>query len=108
MEWLSVASIIFSLGLLIFLALRGFSIIIIAPLASLFVILMNGMPILESLKENYMSGFINFAKNNYIIFLFAAMFGKFMEDSGAARTIAESLLKLIGKDSKFKVIISIV
>jgi len=108
MEWLSVASIIFSLGLLIFLALRGFSIIIIAPVASLVVILMNGMPILESLEENYMSGFINFAKNNYLIFLFAAMFGKFMEDSGAARTIAESLLKVIGKDSKFKVIISIV
>lgn len=108
MEWLSVASIVFSLGLLIFLALRGFSIIIIAPVASLVVILMNGMPVLESLEENYMSGFINFAKNNYLIFLFAAMFGKFMEDSGAARTIAESLLKLIGKDSKFKVIISIV
>jgi len=108
MEWLSVASIIFSLGLLIFLALRGFSIIIIAPVASLVVILMNGMPILESLEENYMSGFINFAKNNYLIFLFAAMFGKFMEDSGAARTIAESLLRVIGKDSKFKVIISIV
>lgn len=108
MEWLSVASIILSLGLLIFLALRGFSIIIIAPIASLVVILMNGMPILESLEENYMSGFINFAKNNYLIFLFAAMFGKFMEDSGAARSIAEGLLKVIGKDSKFKVIISIV
>src|SRR5699024_339630 len=108
MEWLSVASIIFSLGLLIFLSLRGFSIIIIAPVASLVVTLMNGMPILEILEENYMSVFINFAKNNYLIFLFAAMFGKFMEDSGAARTIAESLLRVIGKDSKFKVIISIV
>src|SRR5699024_12789774 len=69
---------------------------------------MNGMPVLEGLENDYMSGFVSFAKENYLIFLFAAMFGKFMEDSGAARTIAESLLKVIGKDSKFKVIISIV
>lgn len=108
MEWLSIISIILSLGLLIFLALKGFSIIIIAPIASLVVILMNGMPVLESLQESYMGGFINFAKTNYLIFLFAAMFGKFMEDSGAARSIADSLLKILGKDSKFKVLISIV
>lgn len=112
MEWLSLASIIVSLALLIFLALRGFSIIIIAPVASLVVILMNGMPILESLQDNYMSGFINFAKNNYLIFLFSAMFGKFMEDSGAARKIAESLLKLTnkisGKKSKYGVLVSVV
>lgn len=108
MEWLSVASIILSLGLLIFLALRGFSIIIIAPVASLVVILMNGMPILESMQENYMSGFINFAKNNYLIFLFSAMFGKFMEDSGAARKIADSLLKITGKKSKYSVLVTVV
>jgi H+/gluconate symporter-like permease len=69
------------------MALRGFSIIIIAPIASIIVILLNGMPFLEGLQENYMAGFINFAKNYYLIFLFAALFGKFMEDSGAARKI---------------------
>lgn len=108
MELLSVISIVLSLGLLIFLALRGFSIIIIAPIASLMVILLNQMPILDSLQEDYMGGFINFAKNYYLIFLFAALFGKFMEDSGAARSIANVLLKIIGRDSKFKVILSVV
>lgn len=108
MELWSILSIVLSLGVLIFLAFRGFSIIIIAPIASLIVIVFNQMPILESLQEDYMSGFINFAKNYYLIFLFAALFGKFMEDSGAARSIAESLLKVIGRKSKFKVIISIV
>ena len=108
MELWSVGVIILSLGILIFLALRGFSIIIIAPLASLIVIFLNNMPVLETLQEHYMSGFINFAKNNYLIFLFAALFGKFMEDSGAARAIAEKILKLIGRDSKFKVILAVV
>lgn len=66
------------------------------------------MPLLESLQDTYMSGFVNFAKNYYLIFLFAALFGKFMEDSGAARSIAEKMLNLIGRRSKFKAMMSIV
>ncbi|MDF2036357.1 SLC13 family permease [Cytobacillus oceanisediminis] len=108
MELWSVFTILLSLGILIFMALRGFSIIIIAPIASIIVILLNGMPFLEGMQESYMAGFINFAKNYYLIFLFAALFGKFMEDSGAARKIAEALLKIIGRESKFKVLIAVV
>ena len=55
-----------------------------------------------------MGGFINFAKKFYLIFLLAAMFGKLMEDSGAARTISRSILKIIGRGSKLKVLIAIV
>ncbi|MBM7648689.1 H+/gluconate symporter-like permease [Bacillus ectoiniformans] len=108
MEFWGVAVVFISLALLIFLALRGFSIIIIAPIASLVVIFLTQMPVLETMQENYMTGFVNFAKNFYLIFLFAAMFGKFMEDSGAARSIAEGILKVIGRGSKFNVLIAIV
>ncbi|MFJ7952067.1 GntP family permease [Lysinibacillus sp. NPDC096418] len=108
MEIWSLFTIIASLALLIFLALRGFSIIIIAPIASLVVILLNQMPILDSLQGNYMSGFMNFMKNYYLIFLFAAIFGKFMEDSGAARSIAEKLLIVMGRNSKFNALMAIV
>ena len=86
MDFWSVFVIIFSLTLLIVLALRGFTIIIIAPLVSIIVILLTQMPLLETLQDSYMGGFVNFAKNFYLIFLFAAIFGKFMEDSGAARS----------------------
>ncbi|MET3657029.1 GntP family permease [Sporosarcina psychrophila] len=103
----SITTIVLSLILLILLALRGFTIIIIAPIVSLFVIVLNGMPILETFQNDYMGGFVNYAKNYYLIFLFAAMFGKFMDDSGAARRIAESLLKVLGKNSKYKVLVSI-
>lgn len=108
MELWSLFTIIASLALLIFLALRGFSIIIIAPIASLVVILLNQMPILDSLQGNYMSGFMNFMNNYYLIFLFAAIFGKFMEDSGAARSIAEKLLTVMGRNSKFNALMAIV
>ncbi|MFC3041830.1 GntP family permease [Virgibacillus xinjiangensis] len=108
MEFYSVAVIIFSLAFLMFLALKGFSIIIIAPMASLVVVFLTQMPLLETLEETYMGGFINFAKNFYLIFLFAALFGKFMDDSGAARVIAEGILKAIGRKSKLRVLIAIV
>ncbi|MFB4160420.1 GntP family permease [Geomicrobium sp. JSM 1781026] len=105
---LEVFAIFLALGLLIFLALRGFSIIVIAPVASVVVIVLTGMPLLESLQETYMSGFINFTKNFFFIFLFAAMFGKVMEDSGAAAVMARGILRIIGKNSKMRVLLAIV
>lgn len=103
----SLITIVISLILLIVLALRGFSIIIIAPVVSLFVMVTNGLPILETFQETYMSGFINYVKNYFLIFLFAAIFGKLMDDSGAARQIANLLLKIVGKDSKYKVLVAV-
>ncbi|GEK34266.1 GntP family permease [Kurthia sibirica] len=103
----SLITIVISLTLLIVLALRGFSIIIIAPVVSLFVMVANGLPILETFQETYMGGFIGYVKNYFLIFLFAAMFGKMMDDSGAARQIANLLLRIIGKDSKYKVLVAI-
>lgn len=108
MELLNVFAILFSLALLMFLALKGFSIIIIAPIATLVVIFLTQMPLLETLQETYMSGFVNFAKNYYLVFLFSALFGKFMEDSGAARVIAEGILKVIGRGNKLRVLLAVV
>ncbi|HWL12683.1 MAG TPA: GntP family permease [Ureibacillus sp.] len=103
----SIITIVISLILLITLALRGFSIIIIAPVVSLFVMVTNGLPILETFQGAYMTGFIGYVQKYFLIFLFAAMFGKLMDDSGAARQIANLLLRLIGKDSKYKVLVAI-
>lgn len=103
----SLITIILSLILLIILAMRGFTIIIIAPVVSLFVMILNNMPIIDTFQNDYMSGFTNYVKNYFLIFLFAAMFGKFMEESGAARTIAQYLLKLSGKKSKLRVLVTI-
>ncbi len=108
MDVLSVLVILFSLALIMYLALKGFSIIVIAPLTSIVVIFLTQLPLLETLQDTYMGGFINFAKKFYLIFLLAAMFGKLMEDSGAARTISKSILRIIGRGSKLKVLIAIV
>lgn len=103
----SLFTIILSLILLVILAMRGFTIIIIAPVVSLLVMILNNMPIIDTFQNDYMNGFTNYAKNYFLIFLFAAIFGKFMEESGAARTIAQYLLKFSGNKSKFRVLITI-
>ncbi len=40
-----------------------------------------------------MTGFTNYARRFYLIFLMGTLFGKFMEDSGAARSIAHAIMK---------------
>ncbi|MDR1321849.1 MAG: GntP family permease [Gracilibacteraceae bacterium] len=97
MTTLSVVGIILSLALIVILALRGVHIMLIAPFGVVIVALFSQMGVLETLTGPYMQGFVNYASRYYLIFLFASIFGKFMDDSGAARSIANGILKIIGR-----------
>lgn len=92
----SVLGIVVSLVFIIVLALRGWHIIILAPLAAVIAALFSNLNVLETLTGPYMTGFTNYAKKFYLIFLMGTLFGRFMEDSGAARSIAHAILKAIG------------
>jgi H+/gluconate symporter-like permease len=85
-----------SLAFIIILALRGWHIIVIAPLAAVVAALFSNMNVLQMLTGPYMTGFTIYAGKFYLIFLMGTIFGKFMEDSGAARSIAQAIIKLIG------------
>ena len=104
---LSTIGIIASLAFIIVLALRGWHIIVIAPLAAALVALLSDMNVLDTLTGPYMKGFINYAGKFYLIFLMGSIFGKFMEDSGAARSIAHSILNIIGRTKPLRVLLAI-
>jgi len=106
MDW-SVIGIILSLAFIVVLALRGWHIIIIAPLAVVVVSIFSNMNIMETLTGPYMKGFVNYAGKFYLIFLAGSMFGKFMEDGQAARSIANGILRVIGKESPLRVMLAI-
>lgn len=108
METISVLGIIFSLLLLMVLAMRGFSILVAAIICSVVVALTSGIDLLEGLGDIYMGGLAGFAQDFLLIFLLGAIFGKFMEDSGAARSIAESLMNLTGRDKPFRALLCLV
>lgn len=106
MDW-SVIGIIISLAFIVILALRGWHIIIIAPLAVVIVCMFSDMNVMETMYGPYMKGFVNYAGRFYLIFLAGSVFGKFMEDSQAARSIANGILKLIGKEDPLRMLLSV-
>ena len=107
-QLLSMLGIGLGLATLITLALRGWSIILIAPLASLIVLGCSQVDLLTGLNETYMKGFSSFAMKFFFLFLLGTIFGKVMEDSGAARKIADFLLQLTGKTKPLHVAMAIV
>ncbi|SIT80058.1 GntP family permease [Edaphobacillus lindanitolerans] len=92
------------LGLLIYLTMRGLNLLIVAPLAALFVALMNGLPLFPQLAKEgapdyltgYMEGFSGFILSWYLMFLAGAIFGKVMEDSGAADAVSKWIVEKLG------------
>lgn len=96
---LGVIGIIISLGLLMYLAYRGISVLILAPLLALLAVVFSGnTPILASYTEVFMTSFAGYAKTYFPIFLLGAVFGKIMDDSGAAKSIAKTIANKLGKD----------
>ena len=107
-QLLSILGIVLGLATLITLALRGWSIILIAPLAAMIVLAFSQIDLLTGLNETYMKGFSSFAMKFFFLFLLGTIFGKVMEDSGAARKIADFLLRLTGKSNQLHVAMAIV
>ena len=104
---MSVLGIFVSLIVIVALALRGVGIMLIAPLAVVIVSVFSNMGILDTLMGPYMKGFVNYAAKFYLVFLFASVFGKYMDDSGAAKSIASRILKMIGTEKKLYVLLAI-
>jgi len=99
---LGVIGIIISLGLLMYLAYRGWSVIILAPILALFAAsfaIFNGgsVHLLATYTEGFMVNLANYVKSYFPIFLLGALFGKVMDDSGAAKAIAVFVSNKIGK-----------
>lgn len=91
--------ILLGLITLMVLAYLGWSIIWVAPVAAGIVALTGGLNLLDAYTGTYMSGFVDFAQSWFPVFMLGAVFGKLMEDTGMARSVAVALTKLIGHES---------
>ncbi|WP_085993880.1 GntP family permease [Oceanobacillus senegalensis] len=88
--------IILGLIVLMVLAFMGWSIIWVAPIAAGIVALTGGLDLLDAYTNTYMSGFVGFAKSWFPVFMLSAIFGKLMDDTGMAKSIAVTLSRVIG------------
>lgn len=89
--------ILLSLGLLMYTAYRGFSVILMAPICALLaVFLINPANVLPFYSGVFMPKMVGFIKDYFLVFLLGAIFGKVVEMSGIAESIAKTIVKLIG------------
>ncbi|MEX1167575.1 MAG: GntP family permease [Hydrogenophaga sp.] len=94
---IGIAGILLALGLLMALAYRGISVLILAPLMALLAALLSpGTPLLASYTQVFMPALGGFIVSFFPLFLLGAVFGKLMEDSGAARAIAGGIVGRLG------------
>ncbi|MEM7498996.1 MAG: GntP family permease [Pseudomonadota bacterium] len=94
---MAIAGIILSLLLLMYLAYRGISVLVLAPILAMFAVLMSGdLPILATYTQIFMEELGGFLIKFFPLFLLGAIFGKLMADSGSARVIAESFVEKLG------------
>ncbi|WP_407157565.1 GntP family permease [Bradyrhizobium sp. STM 3557] len=89
--------ILVGLGLLIWLAFRGWSVLLLAPLCALIAAAFGGQPLLASWTQTFMRSAADFLAQFFPIFLLGAIFGKLMDDSGAVAAVAEVITRRLGE-----------
>jgi H+/gluconate symporter-like permease len=88
--------ILLGLALLVWLAYRGWSILLLAPGAALIAAAFAGGPLLAYWTQTFMDNGSRFIAQFFPLFLLGALFGKLMEDSGSVAAIAEFMTKRLG------------
>lgn len=99
---ISMLGLIAALVLLVILTIRGMNLMIAAPFCAILVALTGEIPLVPevsdkiSLITSYMEGFAGFLESWFFMFLLGSLFGKFMEESGAADKIALTIVGHLG------------
>ena len=96
MNFIGVIGLLASLVLLIYLTMKGINIIIAAILSSILVALTGGLNLETALTENYMTGFTDYFASWFLVFLLGAIFGKIMQETKSAESIAQWVKRTAG------------
>lgn len=89
-------AILISLALLMWLAYRGWSVLLLAPAAALLTALLSGEALLPNWTTTFMGGAGGFVVRWFPLFLLGGIFGKLMDDSGSITSIAHYLTNKLG------------
>ncbi|HWK33906.1 MAG TPA: GntP family permease [Hyphomicrobium sp.] len=89
--------ILLGLAGLMWFAYRGWSVLLLAPMAAMVAAGFSGEPILAHWTQTFMSGAGAFLAQFFPLFLLGALFGKLMDDSGSVAAIADFASTRLGK-----------
>lgn len=93
---MGLVGILVALALLMWLAYRGWSVLILSPAAALIAALISGEPLLAHWTQTFMGGSARFVAQWFPLFLLGGIFGKLMDDSGSITSIARYLTDRLG------------
>ena len=93
---LGLFGILLGLIVLMILAYRGWTILLLAPLAAVIAALFAGEPLLAHWTQTFMGSAARFLAQFFPLFLLGALFGKLMDDSGSVDAIAEFMTNTLG------------
>jgi H+/gluconate symporter-like permease len=92
----SLLGILAALALLVLLAYRGWSVLLLAPLAALVAAGAAREPLLAHYTQTFMGAAAKFLAEFFPLFLLGALFGKLMDDSGSVQAIARFMTERLG------------
>ena len=110
MEIIQIIGILLAIGLVIYGSVKGFSILVVAPLAAIVVIVTNQIDFFSTLigKENsYMTGLTGFVINFFAVFLLGSILAQYIDKSGAAQSIAKKILQITGTKKPYPVLVAL-
>ena len=88
-----------ALAFLMFVAYRGFSVILFAPVAALGAVLLTDPSLVPPVFTGlFMDKMVGFIKNYFPVFLLGATFGKVIELSGFSKSIVTMVIQLVGRE----------
>jgi H+/gluconate symporter-like permease len=93
---MGLVGILLGLALLMWLAYRGWSVLLVSPLAALVAAAFSGEPLLAHWTQTFMGGAARFVAQWFPMFLLGGLFGKLMDDSGSITSIARYLTERLG------------
>jgi len=88
-----------SLAFLMFVAYRGYSVILFAPIAAMGAVLLTEPSLVPPLFSGvFMEKMVGFVKNYFPVFMLGAVFGKVIELSGFSKSIVSAVIGLLGRE----------
>jgi H+/gluconate symporter-like permease len=103
---MDVLVVVAALAFLVFMAYRGFSVVIFAPLAALAAVLLTQpAAVAPGYSAIFMEKMVVFIKLYFPVFLLGALFGKMIELSGNAKAISAAVIGVVGQQRAMLVIV---
>ena len=88
-----------ALVFLMFVAYRGYSVILFAPVAALGAVLLTDPTLVAPMFSSvFMEKMVGFVKNYFPVFMLGAVFGKVIELSGFSKSIVSAVISLVGRE----------